>query len=523
MESVVQMMQHPQSMSFTDRVNPILLRELRQMVRNRLILWIINLYLLAQVALSWSFIRAVLNDGTLLPPHFPVMVFSVFLAVTTLASLIAVVGYTALRIVVDRANEDLLFFTALSPGAIVRGRLVCGLLIGILLFCMSGPFIMFTYLLRGVDIRYYLIGIPLAFAAVQIVNTVALAVFSAARTYLQAAFYSLLFLAAFAWLIFDWWRIGTSLHFVAFGHYSLYPYSILYFGGIYWPVLSWYEIGWLVLFTILWVPPTAYLFARCNLSPFSYNRMLPIRRWLSCWMGGTLLVCLAEYYLHEPLTLDWLGTPLLVYWITCAPYALAVMLVMAVCERETWEGRLRRSIPSSLWGRIVVFPHYTGSVNGLLWCCLWTMFLIVFISFWELLSVHVTKSYFWDNPTELLWLFRQLIFLMLVFNYTMTAFFLWKVLLYRWVPREMIWTLALGLLAVVSFGTLFATYLIREQFHLSEIENGLLLAANPFIVLLDEGFEYYQSVCAVGWMSLIILFGYPWLRNRFLDFNNKNI
>jgi hypothetical protein len=62
-------------------------------------------------------------------------------------------------------------------------------------------------------------------------------------------------------------------------------------------------------------------------------------------------------------------------------------------------------------------------------------------------------------------------------------------------------------------------YLLREQFHLSAIENGVLLAANPFIVMLDEGFEYHQAVCAIGWMSLIILFGYPWLRNRFLDFN----
>ena len=512
--------------SLPDRINPILLRELRQMVRNRLVLWIINLYLLAQVAMSWSLMQTILDPGWRAPLQFGTIVFAYFLGITTFASLIAVVGYTSLRIVVDRANEDLLFYTALSPGAIVRGRLVCGLVIGILFFSMSAPFLTFTYLLRGIDIRFYLFGIPLAFAAVQIVNVVALAVFSASRTYLQAAFYSLLFVAVAAGLFFAWWELWNEISIIISGSgaYRRHWFSRHHHYSGYWSYGDAFYIIWLVLFTVLWVPPTAYLFARCNLSPFAHNRMFPIRRWLSCWMIGTLIVCLVELYFHQWLNFGhrYGGGPPLFYWIAYVPYIIAAMLVMAVCERETWEGRLRRSIPSSLWRRIMVFPHYTGSVNGLFWCLLWTLFLIVFLSISEILSVHASNSYFGQNAGVLLWLFRQLIFLMLVFDYAMTAFFLWKVLFYRWMSREMIWTLACGLLALVSFGTLFVTYLIRETVVLSEIENGVLLAANPFIAMLDEGFEYHQAVCAIGWMSLIILFGYPWLRNRFLDFNNEN-
>ncbi len=493
-------------------INPILLRELRQMVRNRLVLWVINLYLFAQVSLSWGVMFATLQSSAMLPIQFGLIVFVYYLGITTIATLIATVGYTALRIVVDRSNEDLLFYTTLSPGAIVRGRLICGLVIGILFFSMSMPFLVFTYLLRGSDIRYYLL-IPLAFLAVQILNLVALAVFSAARSYLQAAFYFLLFVAATGLVVFGWWGIGSMIWEII-DEWTRISYWLGHRAMRSWMSHLFYPIGGLIFVTVIWTPITAYLFARCNLSPYAANRMYPIRRWFSWVMGVTLVICFAEYPLHEITWLKSWGEPLLYYWLTSIPYLLAAMLVVAVCERETWEGRLRRSIPTSMFRRLLVFPNYTGSVNGLLWGFLWTVVLIVVFS-WQSQSNFV-------NSFGLIWGMQLLIFLILVFDYSMTAYFLWRGLFHRWVPRDMIWMLAVGLLIAVSFTTFFVTYLMRATFNLEHIENGVLLAANPFVVILDRDFGIHQSICAMGWLSLLVLFGYPWLRNRFLDFRNEN-
>ncbi len=162
---------------------------------------------------------------------------------------------------------------------------------------------------------------------------------------------------------------------------------------------------------------------------------------------------------------------------------------------------------------MLVFPLYTGSVNGLFWVFLWTFFLTAAISLFAQVNLQGGAT---RNPLEILWILRHLVFLMMIFDYSMTAFFLWKILLYRWVSREMIWAVTLGLLSAVSFGTFFATFLVNDRFN--GFENGLLLAPNPFLVFADKDFSYFQVVCGVAWFSVIILVGYPWLKGRFLDF-----
>lgn len=482
----------------SDMFNPILVREVRQMVRSRQIVVAVHLYLLILLGVLCAMLTNYLEN-----PHnesFGRTLFGSVLAITTVCTGISVVLYTALKVSVDRINEDLLFFSRITPGQNTRGRWICGLVFSVLFFSISAPFLTIAYLFRGVDLGTYFFYIPLFFLVVQLVNLVAIAVFSAVRSYFQLVFYALLFLGLLCllWLYGIWAVITLGAAIRATTRHSYYGAYIS--GGI--PVT---ELIVVVSLGLLVIPITSYLFARCNLSPFSMNRMLPVRVWFTALFGILFPMSLISGH-----TL--IGMPPIVAWAVLLVGVLAGMLVLAVCERETWEGRLRRSIPHSILLRMLVFPFYTGSINGLLWCFLWTFFMTVAVSLYTLSGTYFGGG----DPPTMLFLFRMLAFLILVFCYSMTAFFLWKILLRRWIPREMIWTVTVTLIAAVSVGTVFLAFLTRTTF--GNLENGLLFAPNPFLIFFDPEFKNYQILFGISWFSLIILFGYPWLRDRFLDF-----
>lgn len=566
----------------SDRFNPLLVRELRQMVRSRLIVLAIILYLTVLVGFFCVAMLAFL-EGHVSQDRFGFEMFLGFLGIAGWAAGLGVVGYTAIRASVDRINEDLLFYTAISPTENVRGRLICGLVLTLLFFSMSLPFLTISYLFRGVDVWIFLVVIPIVIFVVQIVNIVALGVFSAVRSYLQWIFYAILFLAvlwllgagiiawgevtgyrawnswqtilvhfsgnpasAFSFFIFIAFRTLILVQFVAMPYLAyrlmrrwIFPNEkeksfftirvcvcistvLALVIGLILGVVSGLDLSWLfnassisflpvpwpdfteLLFEsflflyvyLFFVPGTAYRFARCNLSPFSSNRMLPIRLWMSGNIVGTFFLgLLGAYFFPHIEVLRYSDLSLMQLWTVFAVGILSMMLILAVCERETWEGRLRRDIPKPIWRRALVFPFYTGSINGLLWVFLWTFFLTFFVSMY---SIFLSS-----NIYQIPMLFGLLMFMMFVFDSSMTAFFLWKILFRRWMGREMIWTLIFALFAAIGFGLFFVELLFPQM--LNEV---FIIFAVPIIIL---------------WFFLIILCGYPWLRNRFLDFTPLHV
>jgi hypothetical protein len=506
------------------------------MVRSRLIVLFLNLYLLG---LLWLVTNALVVEFDHLPSeNFGYILFHWVIGITFGTALLTVTCHTAWRIMADRINDDLLFFTAMVPSRHVRGRLVCNLVISLLFYSISAPFLVISYLLRGLDFWMFLYYLPLTFLAVQIAGLVALAVFSAVRTVFQSVFYALLFLTVMGLILGLWVFLLYQIRAANLG--TTMP-GFRTFMSVKW--VSVYVHGLLFLVSIIAVPVTAYLFARCNLSPFSGNRMYPIRRWFSWFIIGTLFFSILDYFFRHQLfpgfttryshfNFDiWSVLGLIItthwswwysyevrffldYWISVTTGILAVMLIIAVCERETWEGRLRRTIPKSIGRRLLVFPLYTGSINALFWVFLWTLlFTITFSVF------MICVEYFNDMKGQFaaLRLVRHLFFLTLIFDYSMTAFFLWKFVLFRWIPREMIWMLTVGMIGTASFLGFFASALLRSSAN-GKMENSWLLAPNPFWLFFDNGLEFFQPACGFVWFLIIIFTGYPWLRSRFLDF-----
>ncbi len=501
-----------------DSFNPLLVREMRRMVRSRLVVWAIVLYQLALVAFTTHSCINYMTGFSDRETYGREMLVPLALSGSAF-TLLVVVLHTVFRVVDDRCRQDMAFYTTLTPGRNLRGRLACGFLISLLFLCMTMPCLCVTYLFRGVDPWVYFAVLPVPLLVVFLFNLLALAVFSAVRHPQQIPFYAFLFLGILALIGWGgqliWLIIQSALS--TWRWYSSYPHHS------YWKILE-TEIlrGILVFFALIFVPITSWFVARCNLSPFASNRMRPLRSWFTGFLLFTLLFAVVESLLHDVIFPgSWYRNAevqfLLEAWVRFVAFLLSAMLLFAVCERDTWEGRVRRSIPKSRLRRLLVFPFYTGSINALVWVFLWTFFCCVAFSIMlirdEIFAVKKSSDFTSFR------MFQHMVFLTLIFDYSMTAYFLWRKILHRLIAKEMIWTLTLGLIATSStLGFILAMIFQTGPF---EIKNSLVHAGNPFFVLYDDYFDIFQCILAFLWFVTIMLSGYPWLKSRFLDFTPK--
>ena len=90
------------------------------------------------------------------------------LAILVFASVTCIPGFVAARIIAEvNSNElELMFSTQLTPAAVVRGKMLSGIVLIVLLYSISTPFLTFTFLLRGIDVVSILIMVAISFIAV---------------------------------------------------------------------------------------------------------------------------------------------------------------------------------------------------------------------------------------------------------------------------------------------------------------------------------------------------------------------
>ena len=129
-------------------MNPLLIRTLRQEVRNRAFLGI-YLALLAAGALT-SAVVAASNDG-----ERPGQILFVILSLASTGALWFYQPLTAYRAMAREREDDtwdLMELTGMSPGRIARGIVATSLVQGLFILAALAPFLAVAYLLRGVDV-----------------------------------------------------------------------------------------------------------------------------------------------------------------------------------------------------------------------------------------------------------------------------------------------------------------------------------------------------------------------------------
>lgn len=135
-----------------DRLNPILVKEVRQALRSRFF-WGTYGLALAAACLIGSFLLGMVNDPDELGSIFFGVVY--FCLAASTMGLVPFQAFLAAGGTWDTERTNLLLLTALSPRQIVQGRLMASLVQIALLFLALLPFLGLGFLMPGVDLAAF--------------------------------------------------------------------------------------------------------------------------------------------------------------------------------------------------------------------------------------------------------------------------------------------------------------------------------------------------------------------------------
>ena len=136
-------------------LNPVTLKELRQMVRSRLVSSGLIAFLFLQVAVvSIALLTARSASSDPLGQSYGTVVFGTVTGMLGFMLLLGIPGFISARMAAERSADrlDLQFTTALAPTQFIDGKIAAAAVLMLLFASTSLPFLMLAYLLRGVDV-----------------------------------------------------------------------------------------------------------------------------------------------------------------------------------------------------------------------------------------------------------------------------------------------------------------------------------------------------------------------------------
>ena len=262
-----------------DRVNPIVVKELRQAVRSRFVTGAMLLFLtVALVVMGFRLLEMQGPGGGSAARFDPTAgrdIFMVLQGVLLGSCLMFVPLYAGIRLAAERdgAHGDLLYVTTLKARSIVWGKLLSALTLTLLIFSLCAPFMVLTYLLRGIDL--FLIFLLLVVDAVVVVAATQMALFVAALplSKIIKGFLGLWLLGAYGMGMGGVMSMSGTM---VYGFLGPFLYSVEF-----WLTALVVATGMTVLIV------TFFLLTAATLKGPSANRALPIRLFLTgAWLFG---------------------------------------------------------------------------------------------------------------------------------------------------------------------------------------------------------------------------------------------
>jgi len=352
----------------SDRVNPIVVKELRQAVRSRIVTGVFLFFLVVQLAIVALALLLGDSAGESLSAgrglaaalySFMMFVCIIFLPV-----------YSGLRLAWERSDtrRDLMFATAISAGAVVRGKMLTAAMIVALIYSACAPFMVFTYLLRGIDLPT--IFTMLGLGALYILASVQFILFLACIPTSRVA-KILLGLAGLAVIL---WTSGSA----AITTSMMLAGPMFFFGapaaGSIWTPLVWGIIALVLAMGYLHVASVSIL------QPPSANRMLMVRIYVTAvWLVGGAVAVGWSYVTRSTIAVG--------IWAWGSTFFFAASLLVGVSERQTWGPRVRRRIPRFLPARGLALLFFSGAAGGVLWAML--ALALTWLTLWVMMRLIV--------------------------------------------------------------------------------------------------------------------------------------
>ena len=155
----------------SDRLNPILVREVQQALNGRAFL------ILIWIALLGIVIVAITHAGDGEGGRFTgrnAFTMALMILVPLIGLIVPFIAFLSMRQEVSSGTVEHLMLSRLTPGSVVRGKLAAAVVQIVLVISLFAPLIALTWLLRGVDVRT--IAVMLTLALVAGVSTVSVAI-----------------------------------------------------------------------------------------------------------------------------------------------------------------------------------------------------------------------------------------------------------------------------------------------------------------------------------------------------------
>jgi hypothetical protein len=448
-----------------DWINPIVIKELRQAVKSRMVVSILMLFLGLQLFIVALFLvlgeyqidnRVQWDAGN--------RVFKVQQAIMLITLMLLVPAYAAIRLATERSdhNVDLLFISTLRPRSIIAGKLFAALVLALLVFSTCAPFMTFTYLLRGIDIPTILTMLGLDLLAV--LWSTMLALFVAAIPGPRAVKFFLAFIA-FIFLGVVCYGAGSGTTEMIFEGVGSFEARIDF----------WVLIGILVASGI-GTTGLFFVYAVAMISPPSSNRILPVRVFLVVLLAVTGIgLFLTSYYYKPSLHLGPIA-----YWVLVSGVLLSIQFAISICERERWGPRMMKSIPRNPLLRFGAFFIYTGSAGGMALTLLLT--LAALLSAWYWCEAYRSMGGY-QAATTLLNIMT--VVCLYTYCYGLSAVLVRTYVLAGQLKAAFTWLVAMLLIGLgSSVPAVFAYIFFQDQMRM-QTDNGWWMLPNPFMAVYE--------------------------------------
>ncbi|HUP77998.1 MAG TPA: hypothetical protein VM260_05490 [Pirellula sp.] len=327
----------------SDWINPILVKETRQALKSRQFSW--TLMLLTIVVLTWSILAIV----GMIPSIFynsngsGLLIGYVIILIVPALIVIPQSTFRSMASELEDGTFETLSLSTLSPRHILVGKLSVSALQLIVYLSVIAPCIALTYLLRGVTLEVIAMTILILASCSLALSAIAISVASFSRTRMQQVFFSIVLLVGQVFSSF--WTGGVLIALVGTGGFGSEGWIAF---GIFLLVIVLY--GWLLLRC-----------GACAIGVSSDNRSTPIRipllsiGLIMCMMEGFMITAYGSASDIQQMIAVAI-TSLFTHW------GIAGSIMMG--ERGTIPARARRSLPSSLLGRVFLTWLNPGAGPG---------------------------------------------------------------------------------------------------------------------------------------------------------------
>jgi hypothetical protein len=486
------------ALALGDRINPIVVKELRQAVQSKFLVAVLLLFLLVQLSLLGLFLVTSPRDPEV---ETGGPAFAFLQGILLVTCLLFIPLYTGFRLAAERSdtNVDLLFITTLPPRAIVWGKSWAALVLALLIFSACAPFMAFTYLLRGIDMPLILLVLGVDFLAVA--AGVQLAIFVALVPGNRVV-KAILGLLGFAGLVFICY---TTLFFT--GPVVFQPGQL----AIPTPGELRVVLG-LIVMAVLAVMGLLFSWSVALISPPSANRALGVRlTMLLAWLATGTGCGIAEWWVAKP-------GPMAV-WVVSMGVLAGLAVVIAVSEREEWGARVARAIPRRWWLRAPAFLLYSGAAGGVAFGALLFGLTCLAAQVWkDFLPSMPGAQLPASGPLMQTWLEVVALGGLYVLAYALTAVLARR--LSPWpIPAVYTWVVVVVLLAVGSLVPFLVAFLLFYREWRFE-DHYTWLLSNPVAGFVAVTYGSYSPIVpfffifAGGWATVAAALNGPWFARQ---------